>query len=527
MATKIEQQNKNEKVTRPPIVVVMGHIDHGKTKLLDTIRKENVVDKAAGGEPRPVSGRESGGITQHIGAYEAEVSASSGETKKITFLDTPGHGAFSKMRARGAHVADIAILVIAADDGIKPQTIEALETIQKAGIPFIVAINKIDKTGADPDKVKKELAEKNVLVEEWGGKTPAIAISAKEGTGVHDLLEMILLVAELEDLKATLQMPAEGVIIESHLEPKRGNTATVLVTNGTLKQGDFIVAGNAFSPVRIFENFRSTPIREALPSQPARITGFNTIPEVGLIFKTVRTKKEAEADISRAKDLAQSLVTPPSVPKEKTDEEEQKPHIVPLVLKADVTGSLEAIAGELKKLEKENLFIKIIKQGVGSINEDDAKIAGSTKGSAIAGFHVKIEKEALPLAERFGIAIKTFDIIYELIEWVESHMKSTVPEDTKEIVIGEAHIIKVFSSKGSKQIVGGRVISGTIKNKSKVNILRRGTVIAQGRIVELQHKKTDVGEISEGNDFGVRIDSPTAIAEKDTIQTLEEKQKSY
>lgn len=519
MTTTNINQNTPGKTTRPPIVVVMGHIDHGKTKLLDTIRKENVVDK------------ESGGITQHIGAYEAEVDASSGETKKITFLDTPGHGAFSKMRARGARVADIAILVIAADDGIKPQTIEALETIQKAGIPFIVAINKIDKTGADPDKVKKELAEKNVLVEEWGGKTPAIAISAKEGTGVHDLLEMILLVAELEDLKATLHMPAEGVIIESHLEPKRGNTATVLVTNGTLKQGDFIVAGNAFSPVRIFENFRNIPIREALPSQPARITGFNTIPEVGLAFKTVKTKKEAEADISRTKDLAQSLVTPPAVPKEKTSDEEQKPHIVPLVLKADATGSLEAIAGELKKLSAksgsalggEKFFIKIIKQGVGSINEDDAKIAGSTKGSAIAGFRVKIEKEALPLAERFGIAIKTFDIIYELIEWVESHMKSTAPEDTKEIVIGEANIIKVFSSKGSKQIVGGRVVSGIIKNKSKVNILRRGTVIAQGRIVELRHKKADVGEISEGNDFGVRIDSPTTIAEKDTVQALEEK----
>ncbi|MDP2676288.1 MAG: translation initiation factor IF-2 [bacterium] len=510
MATATEQQNTNTQ-TRPPIVVVMGHIDHGKTKLLDTIRKENVVDK------------ESGGITQHIGAYEAEVSASPGEIKKITFLDTPGHGAFSNMRARGAHVADIAILVIAADDGIKPQTIEALETIQKAHIPFIVAINKIDKTGADPDKVKKELAEKEVLVEEWGGKTPAIAISAKEGTGIHDLLEMILLVAELEDLKANPNMPAEGVIIESHLEPKRGNTATILITNGTLKQGDFIVAGNAFSPVRIFENFRSVLIRQALPSQPARIIGFNVIPEVGLTFKTVKTKKEAEAEISRTKDLAQSSFIPPPAAKEKTNEEEQKPHIVPLVLKADATGSLEAIEGELKKLEKENLVIKIIKKGVGSINEDDAKIAGSTKGSAIIGFHVKIEKEALPLAERFGVAIKTFEIIYELVEWAQSHMKATAPEDTREIVIGEAHIIKVFSTKGSKQIVGGKVLSGIIKNKSKVNILRRGTVIAQGRIVELQHKKTDVGEVSEGNDFGVRIDSPTAIAEKDTIQALEEK----
>jgi len=487
----------------------MGHIDHGKTKLLDTIRKENVIDK------------ESGGITQHIGAYEAEVETAAGEKKHITFLDTPGHGAFSNMRRRGAHVADIAILVVAADDGVKPQTLEALEAIKTAGIPFVVAINKIDKAGADPDRVKKELSEKEVFVEDWGGKVPAIPISAKEGTGIQDLLEMLLLVAEIENLTADANAPAEGVIIESHLEPKRGNTATLLVTKGILKHGDFVIAGNAYSPVRIFENFRGQPIQKAPPSTPVRITGFNTIPEVGVEFKTAHTKKEAESIISKQPEQKRS--SSPAVAPTTETTEEAGPHTAYLVVKADATGSLEAIEGELKKLENENLIIKIMKKGVGSINEDDAKVAGATMGSAIVGFHVRVEKEAIPTAERFGVAIKTFTIIYELLEWVQAHIEEAAPQETKEEVVGEAQILKIFSNKGSKQIVGGKVISGVIKNKSKIHIVRRDNVIAQGRIVELQHGKTEAQEVSEGNEFGIRIDSPTEIVPRDVIQSLEER----
>lgn len=532
MATDNEQKNKEEKITRPPIVVVMGHIDHGKTKLLDAIRKTNLIDKAAGGEPRPVSGRESGGITQHIGAYEVEVDSREGK-KKITFIDTPGHEAFSKMRARGAHVADIAILVIAADDGVKPQTIEALDTIRKANIPFIVAINKIDKTNADPERVKKELADHNVLVEEWGGKIPAVLISAKQNEGVYDLLEMILLVADLENLEADTTSPPEGVIVESHLDPKRGNTATLLLTKGTLREGEFIVAGGSYAPVRIFEDFLGSPIESALPSKPVCIAGFSDIPEVGIPFTTVASKKEAEEKIRLFIEKTKLPPSPTIHIKRGTDKNEkslsaqetaadaEKPYIITLVIKADMAGSLEAIEEELKKLNTENVCIKIIKKGVGSLNEDDAKVAGSTKGSALIGFHVKIEKEVMPLAERFGFVAQTFDIIYDLVEWLQEYIKKITPQTMEEKIIGEAQILKLFSKKGTKQIAGGRVTSGSIKNKARVTIIRRGHILARGRIVELQQRKIEATEIPEGNEFGARIDAPVEIAEKDTIEIIE------
>ena len=288
----INQTKKENLVLRQPIVVVMGHVDNGKTTLLDYIRKTSVAEK------------ESGGITQHIGAYEAALTDKKGDQRKITFVDTPGHEAFSKMRARGARVADVAILVIAAEEGLKPQTKEALEAIKTAGIPFIIALNKIDKPSSNPDKVKKELGDANVIIEEWGGKTPLVPISAKTGEGVEDLLEMILILSDLEDLKADPSARASGLVVESHLDSKRGNTATLIIQNGTLKKGDFVVCGRSFATVRIFEDFAGHSIEEAIFGQPVRVVGFNEPPEVGLTFGAVKTKKEAEAMAQKAKAAA-------------------------------------------------------------------------------------------------------------------------------------------------------------------------------------------------------------------------------
>ena len=500
-------QKESEKITRPPVVVVMGHIDHGKTTLLDKIRETNV------------AGRESGGITQHIGAYEAVVKTKDGREEKITFIDTPGHEAFSKMRSRGARAADIAILVVAADDGVKPQTEEAMTAIKRASLPFVVAINKIDKGGADPERVKKELAEREVYLEGWGGQTPVVNISAKTGEGIAELLETVLLVAELEPEKfaTDYSKPASGVVIESHLDSKRGKSATLLILDGTLKQGDFVVAGSSFSPVRIFENFEGKSVGEAYPAEPVRIVGFDNIPEVGLEFQAVRDKASAEK-------LALNY----------TNKEAERPPeteaagdliitIIPLVLKADTAGSLEAIAGEIKKFNRNHLQLKMLKSDTGPIGEDDVAVASSGQKSILLGFKVKVERAALQAAERFGVKIKTFDIIYELLDWVREYVESELPSEKHEEAVGRARVLKIFSKNGSKQVVGGVVLSGRIKDKGRVRIYRRENMLALGKIIELQQAKMKAAAVEEGNEFGVMIDAPIEIAARDEIEVIEEK----
>ena len=502
-----DTQARPEKATRPPIVVVMGHIDHGKTTLLDKIRETNV------------AGRESGGITQHIGAYEVVVKTKEGQEEKITFIDTPGHEAFSRMRSRGARAADIAILVVAADDGVKPQTEEALAAIKRAGLPFVVAINKIDKSGADSERIKKELAEREIYLEGWGGQIPVVKISAKTGEGIAELLEMILLVAELEveKLAADYSKPASGIVIESHLDPKRGKSATLLILDGTLNQGDFVVAGSSFSPARIFENFEGKSIVKAYPAEPVRIVGFDNIPEVGLEFRTVADKASAEKLAANFK-----------------NKEAEGPHeaevvgdlittIIPLVLKADTAGSLEAIAGEIKKLNRAHLQLKVLKEGTGPIGEDDVAVASSGQKGILLGFKVKVEKVALQAAERFGVQIKTFDVIYELLDWVHEYAESELPNEKQEEIIGRARILKIFSKNGSKQVVGGVVLSGRIKDKGRVRVYRRENMLALGKIIELQQAKMKAAAVEAGNEFGVMIDVAIEIAAKDEIEVIEEK----
>lgn len=499
--------NKNNIVIRPPIVVVVGHIDHGKTTLLDKIRETSVAS------------RESGGITQHIGAYEVIAKSKEGTERKITFIDTPGHEAFSKMRLRGAKAADIAILVVAADDGVKPQTEEALLAIQSEKIPFIVAINKIDKSNADPERSKKELADLGVLLEGWGGETPVVNVSAKTGDGVGDLLEIILLVAELEQdkLSADLSKPASGVVIESHLDPKRGKTATLLILDGTMKQGDFVVAGRVYSPVRIFENFEGQSVKEARPSQPVRVVGFSGIPEVGSKFSVVSDKVSAEQ-------LAATSVIPAETAlKASKTVEDSKITVIPMVLKADTAGSLEAIEGEIEKIISPRLITKILKKDTGPIGEDDAMLASSGEKGIVLGFKVKKEKTAEQAAERFGVRIETFDVIYELFDWLKEYVESELPYEKKEEIIGRARILKIFSKKGSKQVVGGVVMSGRIKDKSRARIYRRENMLAIGKIIELQQTKIKAASAEEGSEFGVMIDAPIEIVVRDEIEAIEEK----
>ncbi|MBI1956984.1 MAG: translation initiation factor IF-2 [Candidatus Niyogibacteria bacterium] len=496
---------------RAPIVVVMGHIDHGKTTLLDSIRRSNVAERESG--PPSVAEGEAGGITQHIGAYEVAVSAKDGAAKKITFIDTPGHAAFSQMRSRGARVADIAILVVAADDGVKPQTKEALDAIRAADIPFIVALNKIDKPDANPEKTKKELSENGVFVEEWGGKIPLIALSARTGTGVQELLEMILLVSELEDLKTDLSSPASGVVIEAHQDPKRGNAATAILLSGTLRSGEFVAGGPVWAPVRIFEDFAGHAIREAGAGQAVRIVGFSALPAVGSTLAAFASKKEAGASAS---DVREKTTREAMMARSAENVVE-----IPVVIKADVSGSLEALEAEIRNFEKPRLKIRFLKKGVGALNEDDIKTASGSPRTIVVAFRVAIEKSARDLAERFSISVQAFDIIYDASDWLRQEIEKRIPSETVEKIVGRAKILKLFKAEGDKQVFGGRVLEGAVLAGKKFRIVRRAHTLGEGKILELQQQKSRVSAVEEGKEFGILAASKISVAEGDEIEVID------
>ena len=502
--------NNDKKTQRPPIVVVMGHIDHGKSQLLDYVRKTNVVKQ------------EAGGITQHIGAYEAEV-----EGKKITFLDTPGHAAFSKIRSRGAKVADIAILVIAASEGVKPQTIEAHEAIQESGIPFVVALNKMDLPEAAPDSIKKQLTEKQIFVENYGGSIPCTNISAKTGEGVDELLEMVLLLTEMGDFKANPNENASGTIIESNLDPKRGISTTAIIQNGTIKKGMFIATQNAIAPLRIFEDFQGERLEEATFSSPVIITGFNAPPLVGSEFRTFNTKKEAEKWMKE------------QTSQEKTDKTQTKEKmidgginsrseviIIPIVIKADVSGSLEAVEKEIKKLESEEVQLNILRKGIGDINEDDTRLASTASDAIALGFNVQIDPSALTLVENFNILVKTSTIIYKISEWLEEEIEKRKAASTRERIIGQIKVLKTFSRKREKQLIGGEILDGKVIKKARVKIIRNEEEIGKGKVIELQRKKDKVDEINEKTQFGTIIESAIDITSGDIIEVIDPKSKT-
>lgn len=480
--------------TRPPIVVVMGHIDHGKTTLLDYIRKTSVAEK------------EAGGITQAIGAYQAE---SGGRT--ITFIDTPGHEAFAGMRRRGTHVADVAVLVVAADEGVKPQTEEAIRIIHGAELPFVVAVNKIDRPNADPARVKNELAERAVLVEGFGGTVPAVELSAKTGQGVDALLETILLLADLEELAGDAKKPGEGVVVESHLDPKRGATATLLVEDGTVERGAFVAVGGQTAPVRIFENFRGEAIERAGPSEPIRIVGFGRPPALGDRFVTFPDRKAAESHAALGSPVlpAESGSALPAG--------EGKRHTIAIVLKADVLGSLEAVGEALAKIESAELANRVIKAEVGDITESDVKLAAATTNSFIVGFNVRVSPTVKDLAERNRVTTVSGQVIYELIEAVRATMLALAPAEVRRQDLGRAKVLQLFREEKERQIVGGRVLNGSIRPGVRFDTARNGVGIGGGRILELQSGRRPAEEVSEGNEFGALAEADPAIAAGDEL----------
>ena len=500
MATKKPQTNTaTTQSERAPVVVIMGHIDHGKSTLLDYIRKTNITDK------------EAGGITQHISAYEV-VHEKDGTKKKITFLDTPGHAAFAKMRSRGANVADIAILVVSAEDGVKPQTVEALKAIRGAGLPFVVAINKIDKPAANIERTKQNLAENDVYLEGYGGDVSWVAISAKTGQGVNELLDLILLAAELADFKGDAGKKAEGIVIETKLDTKKGISATLIIKDGMLSRGAYIVAGDAWTPVRIMENFLGKPIESASFGSPIQIIGWTKLPEVGSVFYAVDSKKEAEAaatgykkEIVAAKKIAEAGIV------EKV--------VIPVILKTDTVGSLEGIEHEINKIKNESVEVRMIQSGIGPISEIDIKGALGAAGAVVLGFNVKTDSAALNLADRSGIVVKNFDIIYKLSEYLEALAVERTPKPTEEIK-GVATILKVFSKQRDRQVIGGKVMSGALKVGEIVTIRRRAAEIGTGKIRNLQQMKADVDTVAEGKEFGAQLESKIDLASNDTIESI-------
>jgi len=500
----MENDMKKNQIPRPPVVTIMGHIDHGKSTLLDYIRKSNVVKT------------ESGGITQHLLAYEVNHTTPEGREQKITFLDTPGHEAFAAMRSRGARAADIAVLVVSAEDGVKQQTLEALQCIKDAGIPFVVAINKIDKPGADVERTKQDLAQNTVYLEGYGGDIPFMPISAKTGEGVSELLDIILLVAELAELVGDPSAAGSGVVIESHVDPKRGMCATLIITDGVLKRDTFVVAGESIAPVRIMEDFLGTSIREARFSSPVRVVGFNILPPAGSPFTSYAAKKEAEARMGAMEETTKTTNGRGAV----HESADATAAIIPLIIKADAQGSVEAIVHEIEKRTFDRVVIKILATGVGAIAENDVRTGGGNTQTIIIGFHVKVERSAAELAEREKITIETFTVIYTLLEWLEKKVTERIPKTKVEERRGLLKVLKTFSAAKDKQVIGGQVLEGTIARGEEVKILRRDAEIGRGAVLDLQQQKARVASVSEGNQCGLQVQSKVTIAPGDQLESF-------
>lgn len=504
-----EADSEEDLLPRPPIVTVMGHVDHGKTSLLDYIRNANVI---AG---------EAGGITQHIGAYNVKLE----DGRRITFLDTPGHEAFTAMRARGAKVTDIAIIIVAADDNVMPQTIEAINHASAAGVPIVFAINKIDKPAANPDKIKEELANMNYLVEDWGGKYQSQEISAKKGIGVKELLDKVLLEAEMLDLKANPNRKATGSIIESSLDKGRGYVATVLVSNGTLRVGDIMVAGTSYGKIRAMFNERNQRITEAGPAAPALVLGLNGAPTAGDTFNILDTDREAREIATRREQLQREV-------KERTrrmpglDDIARRRalgefHELNLIVKGDVDGSIEALSDSLIKLSTPEVQVNVIHKAVGAISESDVTLAAASD-AVIIGFQVRPSVAARRLAENDGVDIRLYSIIYDAIEEVKDAMAGMLSPELKEEVTGTAEVLQTYKISKVGTIAGCMVREGKVKRTSKVRLIRDGIVIYTGELGSLKRFKDDVKEVSSGYDCGLNIANYNDVKEGDMIEAYEE-----
>ncbi|HEU5370682.1 MAG TPA: translation initiation factor IF-2 [Ktedonobacterales bacterium] len=493
-------------VHRPPVVTVMGHVDHGKTSLLDTIRKTRV---AAG---------EAGGITQHIGAYQVEVNG-----KKITFLDTPGHEAFTAMRARGAQVTDIAVIVVAADDGVMPQTLEAIDHARAAKVPIIVALNKMDKPGANPDHVKSQLADAGVVIEEYGGDVVCVPVSAKKNTGIDELLEMILLVAEVQDLKANPQAKALGTIIESRLDKNRGVSATVLMEQGTLKVGDIVVVGAIFGRVRAMFDDKGKQIKKAVPSVPVEILGLPEVPRAGDRLEEVADEKIARSVANQRAQLqkVESAGGTRAISLDSLSSEIQAGKVkeLNLLIKADVRGSLEAIKPMLERLGEETTKVRILHDGVGNISETDIHLA-SASNAVIIGFNVKIDPAAQRLAQNEGVDIRSYDVIYKLGDDIEAALKGMLEPTYREQVDGHAEVLQLFKVGKTTVIAGCRITDGKLMRSSQARVLRGGKVILTGQSASLRRGKDDVREVASGFECGVTLEDFNQFEVGDVIEAF-------
>ncbi|NLF52117.1 MAG: translation initiation factor IF-2 [Leptolinea sp.] len=505
----IADEDPSKLVTRPPVVTILGHVDHGKTTLLDAIRHSEV---AAG---------EAGGITQHIGAYQVEH-----KNKLITFLDTPGHAAFTAMRARGAQGADIVILVVAANDGIMPQTREAIAHAKAARVPIIVALNKIDRQDANTDFVKKQLADAGLVPDEWDGDTMVVPVSAKQKMGVDDLLEAILLVSESMDIKAN---PASdrviGTIIEAELDHGKGVMATLLIQNGSLEVGDVVLAGKALGKIRAMFDFRGKKIRKAGPSSPVQVMGLSDVPEAGELFQVYSSEKEARVIVNERKALQQQNST--SAPKASLESlfnriQAGETKELRLIVKADVQGSLEPITTALNEIEKGDVNINVLYSETGDIGENDVNLAVASK-AIILGFNVQADTAAKRLADTEGVSIRLYQIIYRLIEDIEKALKGMLEPEFKEIQIGKAEVLAVFKITKLGNIAGCRVTSNEIKRNGKIRVLRNGEKVFEGDISSLKHEKDDVKEVRQGFDCGISLRNFEGFAKGDILEcyTLE------
>ncbi|MFU1718257.1 translation initiation factor IF-2 [Bacillus velezensis] len=502
---KYEEADKEEDLQiRPPVVTIMGHVDHGKTTLLDSIRKTKVVEG------------EAGGITQHIGAYQIEENG-----KKITFLDTPGHAAFTTMRARGAEVTDITILVVAADDGVMPQTVEAINHAKAAEVPIIVAVNKVDKESANPDRVMQELTEYGLVPEAWGGETIFVPLSALTGKGIDELVEMILLVSEVEELKANPNRQAKGTVIEAELDKGRGSVATLLVQTGTLHVGDPIVVGNTFGRVRAMVNDLGRRVKTAGPSTPVEITGLNDVPQAGdqfLVFKDEKTARSV-GEARASKQLEEQRSDKAKLSLDDLFEQIKQGDVkdINLIVKADVQGSAEALTAALQKIEVEGVKVKIIHTGVGAITESDIILA-SASNAIVIGFNVRPDGNAKSTAEAENVDIRLHRIIYKVIEEIEAAMKGMLDPEYEEKVIGQVEVRQTFKVSKIGTIAGGYVTDGHITRDSGLRLIRDGVVIFEGEVDVLKRFKDDVKEVSQGYECGITIKKYNDIREGDILE---------
>ena len=503
------EEDLEKAIPRAPVVTIMGHVDHGKTSLLDYIRDANVV---AG---------ESGGITQHMGAYQVDLPK---EGKRITFLDTPGHEAFTAMRARGAQVTDIVVLMVAANDGVMPQTIEAISHAKAAGVPLVVAINKMDLPDIDPERVKRELSENEVLLEDWGGKVQGVEISAKEGTGVDDLLQSILVEAEILELKANKDTLARGTVIDSKLDKGHGPMATVLIQKGTLKVGDPFICNNYAGRVRAIMDERGHRIQEALPSEAVQILGFDQVPQAADIFSVVddaRDLKRLAADRQRTKrEIDQRKITATTLDSISAKMKEGSMKTLPLVIKGDADGSIEALSETLEKIKNEEVGIQIIHKSVGLVTESDVLLAAAS-GAVIIAFHVQVDSNAKLQAQQGGVDIRSYNVIYNAEEEVKMALEGLLEPEIKEEIVGRAVVMEMFKIPRQGFIAGSRVDEGTIHRGAKARLIRDDEVIHEGSITSLKRFKDDVKEIKEGMECGIGIDGAGKFKEDDIIVTYE------